>query len=68
MRIDDLKHHSWLEVKVDHGFFKMDAQVRLKSLGEMYVFSIVLVLLKILLWKRIKRWYGNWKASRIRYK
>lgn len=68
MKLTDPKHNSFIEVTVDQGFFKMDAQVRLHSLLEMYAISAVLVMLKILLWKRIRAWWLRRKASRIKYK
>lgn len=57
MRLADPKHNSFIEVTVNQGLFKMNAQVRLGSLLEMYAYGAVLVLLKILLWKRIVRWW-----------
>ncbi len=59
MRIDDYKHNSWLEVKTEAGYFKMNAQVRLYSLLEMYAIALVIVLLKVVLWKRIRRKYES---------
>lgn len=68
MRLADPKHNGWIEVKIEQGYFKMDAQVRLHSLMGMYAIGLVIVLLKILLWKRIKRRYEIYRRSKIRYK
>ena len=61
MRLADLKHNSFIEVKVEQGFFKMGAQVRLYSLLEMYVLGFLLLVLKILVWKRIRAWWAEHK-------
>lgn len=68
MKLADHKHNGWIEVKIEQGYFKMDAQVRLHSLLEMYALGFVLVGLKYLLWKRIKRWWLLRRARLIRYK
>lgn len=57
MRLADPKHNSWIEATTDHGIFRMDAQVRLSSLLEMYAVSAALLLVKILIWKRCRAWW-----------
>jgi len=64
MRLEDTKHNSFIEVKVNDGLFAMSAQVRLKSLLEMYAISLVLIILKIYAWKRLVAWWKQRKKQR----
>jgi hypothetical protein len=61
MRLADAKHNSFIEVKVEQGFFKMGAQVRLSSLLEMYILGFLLLALKILIWRRLRIWWAERK-------